>query len=76
MPAHGHDHAGIALAMRCYNCGQDHSDPPQKCPLIKSYSYYSTGELMRVEFVTIADMHGGFELVSADDMIPPGTTVQ
>jgi hypothetical protein len=60
--------------MRCYNCGQQHDG--QKCPLIKSYSYYSTGELMRVEFVTFADVGSGFQLVNLDEELPPGTTVQ
>ncbi len=60
--------------MRCYNCGQQHEG--QKCPLVKAYRYHPDGSISGVEFVTIADMSGAFELVSADDMIPPGTTVQ
>ncbi len=62
--------------MICFNCGQDHSDPPQKCPLVKAYQCWPDGSLMRVEFVTIADMGGGFQLVNVEEELPPGTTVQ
>ncbi len=62
--------------MRCYNCGQDHSDPPMKCPLVKAYRYHTDGSISGVEFVTIADMNGAFELVNTDFELPPGTTVQ
>ncbi len=60
--------------MICYNCGQQHDG--QKCPLVKAYRYWPDGSISGVEFVTIADMGGGFQLVNLDEELPPGTTVQ
>ncbi len=62
--------------MTCFNCGQEHDDPPQKCPLVKAYRYYPDGSLAGVEFVTFADMGGAFQLVNIEADVPPGTTVQ
>ena len=57
---------------KCVNCGHGHEG--QKCPLVKAFEYYPDGELKRIEFVTIADMGGGFELVNLEEL-PPGTTL-
>ncbi len=60
--------------MRCFYCGHVHDE--QKCPLVKAYEFTAEGKISRVEFVTIADIGGGFELASMDEMVPPGTTRQ
>ncbi len=60
--------------MICFNCAQEHDG--QKCPLVKAYRYHFDGSLAGVEFVTIADMGGSFQLVNVEADVPPGTTVQ
>ena len=60
--------------MRCFYCGHEHDN--QKCPLVKAYEFNADHTIKRVEFVTIADMGGGFQLVDVEAEIPPGTTVQ
>ena len=57
--------------MKCFYCGNEHDGI--KCPLVSAYDFGPDGKIVRVEFVTFADIELPTSIL---DLMPEGTPKQ